>query len=68
MPATLQIGLLVFPKLTRLDLTGPLQVFSSVASAKVLKTIWREVPKELANLTDPQVAEHLIPLLREPVG
>ena len=35
MPAPLQIGLVLFPKLTQLDLTGPLQVFSSVPGAVV---------------------------------
>ena len=34
MSAPLQIGLLVFPKVTQLDLTGPVQVFSSVPGAK----------------------------------
>ena len=34
MSAPLQIGL-VFPKLTQLDFTGPLQVFSSIPGAKV---------------------------------
>jgi cyclohexyl-isocyanide hydratase len=42
MPATLQIGLLVFPKLTQLDLTGPLQVFSSVPGAQV-HLIWKRI-------------------------
>ncbi|WP_420133219.1 DJ-1/PfpI family protein [Rhodopseudomonas sp.] len=32
---TLQIGLLLFPKVTQLDLTGPLQVFSRIPGAKV---------------------------------
>jgi cyclohexyl-isocyanide hydratase len=40
MSAPLQIGLLVFPKVTQLDLTGPLQVFSSVPGAKV-HLIWK---------------------------
>jgi cyclohexyl-isocyanide hydratase len=31
----LQIGLLVFPKVTQLDFTGPLQVFSSLPDARV---------------------------------
>jgi cyclohexyl-isocyanide hydratase len=30
MPEPLQIGLVIFPKVTQLDLTGPVQVFSSV--------------------------------------
>jgi len=35
MPAPLQIGLLLFPNLTQLDLTGPLQVFSRLPAAGV---------------------------------
>ena len=42
MPAPLQIGLLIFPKVTQLDLTGPLQVFSSVPGAKV-HLIWKRI-------------------------
>ncbi len=42
MSAPLQIGLLVFPKVTQLDLTGPLQVFSSVPGA-VVHSIWKRV-------------------------
>jgi len=42
MPAPLQIGLLVFPKVTQLDLTGPVQVFSSVPGAK-LHLIWKRI-------------------------
>src|ERR1700739_1459920 len=42
MPAPLQIGLLVFPKVTQLDLTGPLQVFSSVPGAEV-HLIWKRI-------------------------
>jgi len=38
----LQIGLLMFPKVTQLDLTGPLQVFSSVPGAKV-HLIWKRI-------------------------
>ena len=42
MSAPLQIGLVVFPKVTQLDLTGPLQVFSSVPGAKV-HLIWKRI-------------------------
>ncbi len=42
MTASLQIGLLVFPKVTQLDLTGPLQVFSSVPGAKV-HLVWKRI-------------------------
>jgi cyclohexyl-isocyanide hydratase len=42
MSASLQIGLLVFPKVTQLDLTGPVQVFSSVPGAKV-HLIWKRI-------------------------
>jgi len=40
MSTALQIGLLVFPKLTQLDLTGPLQVFTSLPAAEV-HLIWK---------------------------
>ena len=42
MPDPLQIGLLVFPKVTQLDLTGPLQVFAGVPGAK-LHLIWKRI-------------------------
>lgn len=42
MPETLQIGLLAFPNVTQLDLTGPLQVFSSIPGAKV-HLIWKRI-------------------------
>jgi cyclohexyl-isocyanide hydratase len=42
MQASLQIGLLVFPNVTQLDLTGPLQVFSRVPGAKV-HLIWKRI-------------------------
>ena len=42
MSAALQIGMLVFPKVTQLDLTGPAQVFSSVPGAK-LHLIWKRI-------------------------
>src|SRR5246127_2891119 len=42
MSAPLQIGLLVFPKITQLDLTGPLQVFAGVPGAK-LHLIWKRI-------------------------
>src|ERR1700735_4760265 len=42
MPAPLQIGLLVFPRETHLDLTGPLQVFAGVADPQV-HLIWKRI-------------------------
>lgn len=42
MSAPLQIGLVIFPKVTQLDLTGPVQVFSSVPDAKV-HLIWKRI-------------------------
>src|ERR1700754_2545322 len=39
---SLQIGLLLFPYVTQLDFTGPLQVFSSVPGAKV-HLIWKRI-------------------------
>jgi len=38
----LQIGLVIFPKVTQLDLTGPVQVFSNVPGAKV-HLIWKRI-------------------------
>jgi cyclohexyl-isocyanide hydratase len=42
MSESLEIGLLLFPKLTQLDLTGPLQVFASLPGAKV-HLIWKRI-------------------------
>jgi cyclohexyl-isocyanide hydratase len=42
MSAPLQIGLLIFPKVTQLDFTGPLQVFASMPGAKV-HLIWKRI-------------------------
>jgi cyclohexyl-isocyanide hydratase len=42
MSAPLQIGLLVFPHVTQLDFTGPLQVFANVPGAK-LHLIWKRI-------------------------
>src|SRR2546430_12570188 len=42
MSEPLQIGLVLFPKVTQLDLTGPVQVFSSVPGAKV-HLIWKRI-------------------------
>ena len=42
MSAPLQIGLVIFPKVTQLDFTGPLQVFSSVPGATV-HLIWKRI-------------------------
>src|SRR5476649_2239721 len=42
MSASLQIGLVIFPKVTQLDLTGPVQVFSAVPGATV-HLIWKRI-------------------------
>src|SRR3954447_21508293 len=42
MSAPLQIGLLVFPKVTQLDFTGPLQVFAGLPGAKI-HLIWKRI-------------------------
>src|ERR1700754_1299800 len=42
MSAPLQIGLVIFPKVTQLDFTGPLQVFSSLPGA-VVHLIWKRI-------------------------
>src|SRR5258706_276966 len=40
----LQISLVIFPRVTQLDFTGPLQVFSSVPGAKV-HLIWKRIER-----------------------
>ncbi len=42
MSAPLQIGILVFPNVTQLDFTGPLQVFSSLPDV-VVHLIWKRI-------------------------
>jgi cyclohexyl-isocyanide hydratase len=42
MSAPLQIGIVLFPRVTQLDFTGPLQVFSSVPGAQV-HLIWKRI-------------------------
>src|SRR6266478_2994863 len=42
MSQPLQIGLVLFPRVTQLDFTGPLQVFSSLPGAKV-HLIWKRI-------------------------
>src|SRR3984885_7607545 len=42
MPNPLQIGIVVFPKVTQLDFTGPLQVLSSLPDATV-HLIWKRI-------------------------
>jgi transcriptional regulator GlxA family with amidase domain len=41
-PTPLQIGLVLFPRVTQLDFTGPLQVFSSLPGATV-HLIWKRI-------------------------
>src|SRR6476659_7385345 len=41
-PTPLQIGLLLFPKVTQLDFTGPLQVFAGLPGAKI-HLIWKRI-------------------------
>jgi protein required for attachment to host cells len=40
--------------------------FRSVASKNVKEAIWREVPKEFANLSDSELHDHLVPILQNP--
>src|SRR5258708_2097275 len=53
MSEPLQIGLVIFPKVTQLDLTGPVQVFSSVPGAK-MHLIWKRI--------EPVVSDSLLTL------
>jgi len=57
-PALLHIGLLLFPRLTQLDLTGPLQVFSRLPNTKV-HLVWKRiepVPSDTALVLTPTVS------------
>lgn len=57
MSPPLQIGLLVFPRVTQLDFTGPLQVFSSVPGATV-HLIWKTldpVPSDSVLMLNPTI-------------
>lgn len=42
MPSRLQIGFLVFPRITQLDMTGPVQVFSSLPDVDV-HLVWKRI-------------------------
>lgn len=42
--------------------------FRSVASDKVKRTVWREVPKDLAGFSHDDVQNHLVPFLQSPSG
>ena len=58
MTASLQIGIVLFPRVTQLDFTGPLQVFSSVPGAKV-HLIWKRiepVPSDSVMVITPTVS------------
>ena len=57
MSAPLQIGLVIFPKVTQLDLTGPVQVFSSVPGAKV-HLIWKRIEPVPSNSRADADADH----------
>ena len=42
MSQAIKLGLLVFPRITQLDMTGPLQVFSSLPDAEV-HLVWKDL-------------------------
>lgn len=42
--------------------------FRSVASDKVLRSVWREVPKELVILSDAELRQQLLPQLQQPLN
>ena len=44
----LQIGIVLFPRVTQLDFTGPLQVFSSIPGARV-HLIWKRIEPVTSN-------------------
>ena len=50
--APLRIAFLVYPGVTQLDFTGPLQVFSSIPDAQV-HLIWKRIEPVPTDLTTP---------------
>ena len=56
----LQIGLLIFPKVTQLDFTGPLQVFSSLPAAVAkIHLVWKRiepVPTDTVMMLTPTIS------------
>ncbi len=56
MSAPLQIGIVLFPRVTQLDFTGPLQVFSSVPDAQV-HLIWKRIEPVTQRLGDDDHAD-----------
>ena len=46
--ANFNVGFVIFPELTQLDFTGPLQVFSSVPGAKI-HLIWKRIEPVVSN-------------------
>jgi protein required for attachment to host cells len=56
-------------KFNKLVIVAPVRSvgeFRSVAGDKVKATLWREVPKELAGLSDADLENHLVPILQAP--
>jgi protein required for attachment to host cells len=56
-------------KFNKLVIAAPVRSvgeFRSVAGDKVKATLWREVPKELAGLSDSDLENHLVPILQAP--
>jgi protein required for attachment to host cells len=56
-------------KFNKLVIVAPVRSvgeFRSVAGDKVKATLWREVPKELAGLSDSDLENHLVPILQVP--
>lgn len=49
MTAPIQIGLLLFPRLTQLDLTGPFEAFARVPNAKV-HLIWKRIEPVISDV------------------
>jgi len=49
MPETLQIGLLLFPKITQLDLTGPFEALARIPGAKV-HLLWKRIEAVVSDI------------------
>jgi putative intracellular protease/amidase len=56
-PEPLNIGLLLFPRLTQLDLTGPYEVFSRLPGARV-RLLWKTLEPVRADTGHRDAAGH----------
>ena len=55
----IQIGLLIFPRMTQLDMTGPFEVFARVPNATV-HLVWKKIEPVVCDTGLTSYAHHYI--------